>query len=181
MDSFTDQLGEIVPSYEDLEGKFTEELQKTIKKILQKIEPISDDRINFLITRPWWKKIHNHAQKFINKYFPKTHIVPFMDHMSLISLVAMNDIFISNKGSSVLYEMEMGNCHENVHKLVKSSSDPNNHLFPFYNLHAYTGYALSEDGLWRNHSWVIGRSKTSDEKIIIETTTPRLIYMGIKL
>jgi hypothetical protein len=38
-----------------------------------------------------------------------------------------------------------------------------------------TGYALSEDGYWRQHSW------GSMGKKIIETTVPRVKYFGFKL
>lgn len=37
----------------------------------------------------------------------------------------------------------------------------------------YTGYALSEDHLWRQHSWVIENGDT-----IVETTEKRLCYFG---
>lgn len=38
-----------------------------------------------------------------------------------------------------------------------------------------TGYALTDDGLWRQHTWGILRDG------ILETTTPRLKYFGILL
>jgi len=38
-----------------------------------------------------------------------------------------------------------------------------------------TGYGLSDDGLWREHTWgILGRS-------IVETTVPRDIYFGVLL
>jgi hypothetical protein len=37
----------------------------------------------------------------------------------------------------------------------------------------YTGYALSDDDMWRQHSWVV------DTKGIIETTEKRIAYFGI--
>lgn len=47
-----------------------------------------------------------------------------------------------------------------------------------------TGYALSEDGVWRQHSWLLhlyigsgGRTKAH----IVETTEKRLVYFGILL
>lgn len=39
-----------------------------------------------------------------------------------------------------------------------------------------TGYGLSEDGMWRQHSWVI-HMKTSGNRVI-ETTVPRIAYYG---
>jgi hypothetical protein len=37
-----------------------------------------------------------------------------------------------------------------------------------------TGWALSMDGLWRQHSWV----RIIKSGKVVETTTPRLIYFG---
>lgn len=39
-----------------------------------------------------------------------------------------------------------------------------------------TGYALSEDGIWRQHSWVIQKMPRSYR--VWETTTPRIAYFG---
>jgi hypothetical protein len=39
-----------------------------------------------------------------------------------------------------------------------------------------TGYALSEDGLWRQHTWALTESGTP-----IETTAPRRAYTGYVL
>jgi len=58
------------------------------------------------------------------------------------------------------------NCHGNVAGLWRSN--PNRY-------HIATGWALSEDGLWRQHSWII------DGSTLIETTTPREKYFGFML
>ncbi len=42
-----------------------------------------------------------------------------------------------------------------------------------------TGYALSEDGMWRQHTWVIAHKARSNQ--IIETTEPRIGYFGFVL
>ncbi len=39
-----------------------------------------------------------------------------------------------------------------------------------------TGYALSEDGLWRQHSWGLRESG-----VVVETTYARLRYVGIRV
>jgi hypothetical protein len=39
-----------------------------------------------------------------------------------------------------------------------------------------TGYALSDDGLWRQHSWGLDADGT-----LVETTDPRMAYVGIVL
>lgn len=42
-----------------------------------------------------------------------------------------------------------------------------------------TGYALSADGMWRQHSWLIHRKARSNK--IVETTRPRVLYYGFAL
>lgn len=42
-----------------------------------------------------------------------------------------------------------------------------------------TGYALSEDGMWRQHSWCIDVHARTTK--IIETTEPRVMYFGFVL
>jgi len=77
------------------------------------------------------------------------------------------DLLVSGQvtgGSVVLKELEEGRCHENVAEMWVDKK---------YDLTAVaTGYALSEDGLWRQHSWGIRNGE------IVETTAPRLKYFG---
>lgn len=56
-------------------------------------------------------------------------------------------------------------CHSNVCAL----HDANPHV------HVHTGYALSDDGIWRPHSW----ARTGGR--VIETTEPRIKYFGVRL
>ncbi len=58
------------------------------------------------------------------------------------------------------------NCHGNVAKIWRSK--PRQYRIA-------TGWALSDDDLWRQHSWII------EERTIIETTTPREKYFGFEL
>jgi hypothetical protein len=63
-------------------------------------------------------------------------------------------------------EMRIGrprDCHENSSELAKA--DPS--------LTAHYGYALSADGMWREHSWCL----RTDGRIV-ETTTARVAYYG---
>jgi hypothetical protein len=65
-------------------------------------------------------------------------------------------------------------------KVMKSSSYHQNVSFiwikrKFGIVGIATGYALSDDGLWRQHSWGILRDG------VLETTEPRLKYFGIVL
>jgi len=56
-------------------------------------------------------------------------------------------------------------CHNNV---IDKYLENNNYEI-------VTGYALSEDGLWRSHSWLL------KEGIVFETTEERLKYFGVIL
>lgn len=72
---------------------------------------------------------------------------------------------------------EGGACHHNVAALCAGEE-----LWRF--LHRrdlpkakiVTGWALSEDGLWRNHSWGVTKDGT-----VVETTIPRIVYYGVAL
>ena len=64
-------------------------------------------------------------------------------------------------------EMARSGCHQNVSELWREKRG---------NLVALaTGYALSDDGLWRQHSW--GMQKDA----IFETTEPRTVYFGLRI
>lgn len=63
-------------------------------------------------------------------------------------------------------------CHANAARLMVA--DPASTLVA-------TGYALSEDGLWREHSWGIRVDPGSPKARVIETTTPRVAYFGFAL
>lgn len=68
-----------------------------------------------------------------------------------------------------LIKGQPSSCHSNSAKLYDENPD---------RLRIATGYALSEDGCWRQHSWLV--DKDNDEQII-ETTVPRVAYYGIVL
>jgi len=58
-------------------------------------------------------------------------------------------------------------CHRNCATLWKLSPDA---------VSIVTGYCLSSDGMWREHTWLID---ALDD--IVETTLPRTRYFGIRL
>lgn len=57
-----------------------------------------------------------------------------------------------------------GFCHDNAEALQQK--------YPHYK--RVSGFALSDDGVWRDHSWLI--NTRNDE--ILETTTIRKLYFG---
>lgn len=62
-------------------------------------------------------------------------------------------------------------CHSNSAKLWRKHLDN-----PKREIHIVTGYALSDDGLWRQHSWAV--EVGAKKNIILESTTPRVAYFG---
>ena len=58
-------------------------------------------------------------------------------------------------------------CHENSERLALADD----------NIDIYTGLALSDDGMWRVHTWVYDNKKGK----FIETTVKREKYFGYKL
>lgn len=65
-------------------------------------------------------------------------------------------------------------CHSNSAEIY----DANKQEFP--TLHLATGYAMSEDGTWRQHTWLLLKKPKSTT--IVETTKPkRLAYYGVIL
>jgi hypothetical protein len=63
---------------------------------------------------------------------------------------------------------EPSRCHENSASLW--ACNPETTVIA-------TGYGLSPDGMWRQHSWVVDARDESPR--IVETTVPRLLYFGI--
>jgi len=70
-------------------------------------------------------------------------------------------------GPTKLKMMKSSSCHQNVACVWTKRR--------FGIVGIATGYALSEDGLWRQHSWGILRDG------VLETTEVRLKYFGIVL
>ena len=61
-------------------------------------------------------------------------------------------------------------CHYNASRLWEQNKDQSR---------ICTGYALSSDGMWRQHSWLIWNKARSNQ--IVETTVPRVVYFGFAM
>jgi hypothetical protein len=72
----------------------------------------------------------------------------------------------SNRGVKVV-EGEPSQCHDNAFALWKTK--PDDYL-------VVTGYGLSNDAIWRPHSWCVDRRTGK----IIETTERRTKYFGVE-
>lgn len=69
------------------------------------------------------------------------------------------------RGDVTLRPLQQSDCHRNAVSLWRDGEAPG----------VGTGYALSDDGLWREHSWGVGARGE-----LLETTEDRRIYFGIE-
>lgn len=92
-------------------------------------------------------------------------IVFFFEIPHLSRLLADGVVWPSDGRSFV--KGQRSDCHENSFKYATTHK----------NCIAVTGFALSDDGLWREHSWVWNKNKNR----ILETTVKREIYFGLAL
>ena len=89
-------------------------------------------------------------------------VPPVEPEMDLDVLLESGRLFIS---SPVVEKGDPNQCHANIAQLWTNEEIDA----------IYTGYALSDDGLWRQHSWGFrGES-------LIETTDPRVAYFGFEV
>jgi len=77
------------------------------------------------------------------------------------------------KCDSTIVKMRDSRCHFNASNFWKNYTDKNGDESAYI----CTGWAMSNDNIWRQHSWVCLRDSDS----IIETTEDREIYYGFIL
>lgn len=93
-----------------------------------------------------------------------THVVPPVKPDPLLD-------FLREKGTlttdaAELVDGDRSDCHRNAVRLWRQGAAAA----------IGTGYALSDDGLWREHSWGV----ESDGRVV-ETTEPRVAYFGVTM
>ena len=69
--------------------------------------------------------------------------------------------------------MKRSRCHENASCFWYNYTKEHG----IDSMYIATGWALSDDGLWRQHTWLVDPSDGG----VIETTVERLMYFGFKL
>lgn len=124
---------------------------------------ITPENINFLRSRPWYQsKVYDPINDKLNKICPHTHVVAVP--WSVIDITTPDCVeFNPEKTRVICKKMRDSDCHNNCDDLYKSNKITS----------VYTGFALSDDGKWRLHSWGIDRNGH-----IIETTCERVMYYG---
>lgn len=83
----------------------------------------------------------------------------------LLKILERGQLWFGNR--TLLKRGKPSRCHENSSILWSKDQEK---------LALCTGYALSEDGMWRQHSWLVKISPKYNK--IIETTVPRIAYYG---
>jgi hypothetical protein len=122
----------------------------------------TEDHKQRLKNKPCYHPIHEELNKILQEIEPGSHIVaPSRQHIDPKRIATEGKL---DQRNVVHFKMEDNRCHDNVDE-----------LFEFGLIEKIAcGYALSNDGLWRFHSW--GISKDGN---IIETCCSREKYFGI--
>ena len=94
-----------------------------------------------------------HKYMFVNNFIQKNQKIK-----DLIKWNPMNTKLMHGKPSK---------CHANSANLWEQNKDITR---------ICTGYALSKDGMWRQHSWLVWHKARSNQ--IVETTVKRIAYYG---
>lgn len=97
-------------------------------------------------------------------------VPPLMFDTAIPELVA--ELTVIDGEDVVLVGGEPSNCHRNVRDLIETAADVDGETAT----ENWTGYALSDDGLWRQHSWAATPTGRT-----IETTVRRSRYAGIRV
>jgi hypothetical protein len=162
---------------EEMENKIKEvETNKSIMEINQIPEP-TEEEINSLkkLNISDEDKQHFETNKFLNEillsYGGKRALLYGVE-IDLEDIIERGQLWLGDHSKSVRgYNCQ---CHHNSASLWDKHKDN-----PKKNIKVATGYALSDDGLWRQHSWcVLVRAK---KNLILESTTERLAYFGFVL
>ncbi len=150
-------------------------------------QPIDEDWQKFIDTKWWAKK--NGIEQILPENMPDypEHFVNMMK-----SMLQLRTLLLSFGGSEVCmpdYDEDLYNiiergqlwygdrihmmrgqpsqCHRNSSYCWEANQDKSV---------LCTGYALSEDGMWRQHSWLVELRPRKNR--IVETTVPRVAYFG---
>lgn len=101
--------------------------------------------------------------------------MPWPDE-DVLKILAGREVYKIGDDCQISFQLgKPSQCHQNVIDFWKLRNID----------HIHTGYALSEDGLWRAHSWGLNVDDSNPDgppiKTVIETTEERLIYFGFEV
>jgi hypothetical protein len=132
----------------------------------KRYQRLSPERVRFLSEKE--KLYHMPRSYFVLKRkllsFGGNAVVP-QPATEMRAIMSRGQLFVPGKGYGYkwLHGAEPIACHENAARMWYASRG---------NVKIATGWALSGDGLWRQHSWGVENGN------IIETTVKRLKYYG---
>ncbi len=155
---------------------------KNTIKFRGKLNKMSEEWLDNCRKRGWTKdsKMINHDSTGWKYHFSDEQYNQFKDGLlavageavclhfeeDLMNLLERGKFF---RGHNSVYEpMEPNRCHSNASILWSK----------YNNVNIATGYALTKDGMWRQHSWCI---IPSENDRVIETTMKRVLYFGYVL
>lgn len=95
------------------------------------------------------------------------------DEEDINEILEYGQFWIGGKKKTIMKKGEPSQCHRNSCNLYDANKN-NSSLNGI--LAIATGYALSKDGMWRQHSWLVLKKARSYK--IIETTQERELYFG---
>jgi tetratricopeptide (TPR) repeat protein len=87
----------------------------------------------------------------------------------LEALLSRGEVF---EGQAELVPGASRDCHANAARRWSEQKE---------GLAIVTGYVLSEDDLWRQHSWLLRKHPTANQCHLLETTVERVKYFGVIL
>lgn len=105
-------------------------------------------------------------EKIENEY-PGTIVCAAMEEGNEVKKFLERGVFLGK--TNKMMKGEPSQCHSNSANLYEVNKEE-------FNVKIMTGYALSDDKIWRQHSWIL-----KDDKKIIETTEKRIAYFGYVL
>lgn len=170
-------------TYDKNQHQFTALRNPTDIDIMSNYNHMDDEWKKDCYEHRWWAQdSYEKANAFFNKEKPlskelfalKTKILTYGGDM--VCMPPYQDADTSHilnygqiwNGKNPIIKRGMNNhCHQNAAIYWHNHKD---------NTRICTGYALSNDGMWREHSWLIQLNPRSNK--IIETTVPRVLYFG---
>lgn len=106
----------------------------------------------------------------LNRFESNTIVLPMFNSKEEIDNILDKGILYDNN-EIIVIKMQRSKCHDNVEDFCDNIENFGMSLNDSFKI--INGFGLSNDGLWRFHSWIL-----KNGEIIIETTEPRLLYYG---
>lgn len=162
--------------------------------IMYKIEPMDKEYQKHCKQNYWWEPTNLTDRESFHALYGKCPediyqeflalnktLLSFGGHMVIFPDIEEDAKAILSRGylrngQSKMMVGRPSQCHANTADLWEQNKKDRD-------VSVCTGYALSQDGLWRQHSWLLHRYATScqSRERVIETTVKRLAYFGFEM